>query len=96
MLETPVPFTEAKNFEILQVVFDDAALAQSEQKHPYTSSVYYSDPVVLLVSEQKNTFYDGKVIKAPKDAKVMQVGTYQYQSNLGWKTVPIVRFVKAQ
>lgn len=32
MLDTPVPFTEAKNFEILQVVFDDAALAQSEKK----------------------------------------------------------------
>ena len=96
MLDTPVPFTEAKNFEILQVVFEDAALAQSEKKMKYTGSIYYTDPVVLIVADQKNTFYDDQIVKCPKDSKVMQVGTYNYQSQVGWKTVPIVRFVKAQ
>ena len=80
MLETPVPFTEAKNFEILQVVFDDAALAQSEKKMQYTGSIYYTDPVVLIVADQKNTFYDDQIVKCPKDSKVMQVGTYNYQT----------------
>ena len=96
MLETPVPFTEAKNFEILQVVFDDAALAQSEKKIQYTGSIYYTDPVVLIVADQKNTFYDDQIVKCPKNSKVMQVGTYNYQTQMGWKTVPIIRFVKAQ
>ena len=96
MLDEPIPFTEAKNFEILQVVFEDAALAQSEKKMQYTGSIYYTDPVVLIVADQKNTFYDDQIVKCPKDSKVMQVGTYQYQTQMGWKTVPIVRFVKQQ
>jgi hypothetical protein len=96
MLDEPIPFTEAKNFEVLQVVFEDAALAQSEKKMQYTGSIYYTDPVVLVVADQKNTFYDDQIVKCPKDAKVMQVGTYQYQTKMGWKTVPIVRFVKQQ
>ena len=32
LLDEPVPFNEAKNFQVLQVVFEDAALAQSEKK----------------------------------------------------------------
>lgn len=96
MLDEPIPFTEAKNFEILQVVFDDAALAQSEKKMQYTGSIYYTDPVVLIVADQKNTFYDDQIVKCPKDSKVMQVGTYNYQTKMGWKTVPIIKFVKAQ
>lgn len=96
MLAEPIPFTEAKNFEILQVVFEDAALAQSEKKMQYTGSTYYTDPIVLIVADQKNTFYDDQIVKCPKDSKVMQVGTYQYQTQMGWKTVPIVRFVKQQ
>lgn len=94
MLDEPIPFTEAKNFEILQVVFEDAALAQSEKKMQYTGSIYYTDPVVLIVADQKNTFYDDQIVKCPKDSKVMQVGTYQYLTQMGWKTVPIVRFIK--
>ena len=96
MLDEPVPFTEAKNFQVLQVVFEDAALAQSEKKMQYTGSTYYTDPVVLIVADQKNTFYDDQIVKAPKDCKVVQVGTYNYQTKMGWKTVPIIRFVKAQ
>ena len=96
MLDEPVPFTEAKNFQVLQVVFEDAALAQSEKKMQYTGPTYYTDPVVLIVADQKNMFYDDQVVKAPKDSKVMQVGTYNYQTQMGWKTVPIIRFVKAQ
>lgn len=96
MLDEPIPFTEAKNFQILQVVFDDAALAQSEKKMQYSGTIYYTDPVVLIVADQKNTFYDDQIVKTPKECEVMQIGTYNYQTQMGWKTVPIVRFVKAQ
>lgn len=95
MLDEPVPFNEAKNFQVLQVVFEDAALAQSEKKMQYTGTTYYTDPVVLIVADEKNTFYDDQIVKAPKDCKVIQVGTYNYKTQMGWKTVPIIRFVKA-
>ena len=95
LLDEPVPFNEAKNFQVLQVVFEDAALAQSEKKMQYTGSIYYTDPVVLIVADEKNTFYDDQIVKAPKDCKVIQVGTYNYKTQMGWKTVPIIRFAKA-
>ena len=94
LLDEPVPFTEAKNFKIRQVVFEDAALAQSKKKMQYTGSNYFTDPIVLIITDQKNTFYDDQIVKCPKDSKVMQVATYQYQTQMGWKTVPVVRFVK--
>ncbi|MBR6054601.1 MAG: hypothetical protein IKP46_04610 [Bacteroidales bacterium] len=93
-LDEPVPFTEAKKFKILQVVFDDAALANSEKKLEFTNDFIYSDPVVLIVADQANTFYDDQIVKAPNDCKVMQVGTFKYESGLGWRTVPVIRFVK--
>lgn len=93
MLDEAIPFTEAKNFQVLQVVFKDAALAQSEKKMDYTGSIYYTDPIVLILADKENTFYDDQIIKTPKDSKVMQVGTYNYQTQMGWKTVPIIRFV---
>ena len=93
MLDEPVPFTEARNFEIMQVVFTDGALAQSEQKRTYSSTPYYSDPIVLLLSDTDNAFYDDQIVKAPKDSKVMQVGTYKYETKIGWKTVPIIKFI---
>ena len=95
MLDEPVPFNEAKNFQVLQVVFEDAALAQSEKKMQYTGTIYYTDPVVLIVADEKNTLYDDQIVRAPKDCKVIQVGTYNYKTQMGWKTVPIIRFVKA-
>lgn len=96
MLDEPIPFTEARNFSILQVVFEDAALARSEKKMQYNGSTYYTDPIVLIISDQENTFYDNQIVKAPKNAKVMQIGTYNYQTQIGWKTVPIIQFIENQ
>ncbi len=96
ILDEPIPFTEAKNFQVMQVVFKDGALARSEKRIEYTGSIYYSDPVVLILADQESSFYDDQIVKAPKNCKVMQFGTYNYQTKMGWKTVPIIRFVKAQ
>lgn len=91
MLDTPLPFTEARNFEIMQVIFNDAALAKSEDRRYGTN--FYSDPIVLIVSDTENAFYDDQIVKAPKNSKVMQVGTYKYETKMGWKTVPIIRII---
>lgn len=93
LLDEPVPFTEAKNFQVLQVVFSDGALAQSKKKMQYTGTVYYTDPVVLIIADKENAFYDNQIIKAPNGSKVMQVGTYNYSTQMGRKTVPIIRFI---
>lgn len=55
-------------------------------------------PVRIVNGCNGNTrgLYDDQIVKCPKDSKVMQVGTYNYQTKMGWKTVPIIRFVKQQ
>lgn len=88
MLDEQVPFTAAKNFQVIQVVSDDSALAFSEKK----STRHFTDPIVLILSDQKNTFYDAQIVSCPKDRKVIQVGTYNYKNKNGWKTVPVIRF----
>lgn len=94
MLDKPIPFSGSKNFKVLQVVMQNGALAHSE-KIEYGSKIY-TDPVVLIVTEKGNAFYDDQVVQCPKDGKAVQIGTYNYLSNLGRKTVPIIRFVKVQ
>lgn len=93
LLEEPIAFTEANNFKVMQVIFNDSALAQSEAEIYGLDSIF-SDPIVLIVADQQNTFYDGQIVKCPNNSQVMQVGTYKYQTRLGWKTVPIVKFIK--
>ena len=93
-LDDPIPFTEADNFKIIQVVYENAALALTQKR--YLGAVY-SEPVVLIVSQQKNTFYDDQIVKCPEDREVMQIGTYKYQSrNNNWKTVPVILFLMPQ
>lgn len=45
-------------------MFEDAALARSEKKMQYNGSTYYTDPIILIISAQENTFYDNQIIKA--------------------------------
>lgn len=30
----------------------------------YNGSTYYTDPIILIISAQENTFYDNQIIKA--------------------------------
>ena len=77
---------------MLQVVSGRAALAQSGKRMPYTGETYYSDPVVLLVSDRADAFYDGQAVACPEGRAPVRTGTYRYKSKGGWRTVPVVRF----
>ena len=96
MLDEPIPFADTRSFKVLQVISDDAALASSGEQRQYSSYIHYSDPYVLIVSDQKNTFYDNQIVNVPYNCNVMQVGTYNYNSQMGPRTVPIIRFVRTQ
>lgn len=95
-LEEPVLFTGARSFKVERVIFEDGAIAKSGSTQ-VGLTIYYADPEVLIVSDRRNVFYDDQIVEVPKDCKILQVGTYNYQKNVGvWKTIPIIRFVKAQ
>ena len=86
--EQPVTFTEASKFEVFQVL-ENGALAHCEE-HSYGSSSFFG-PIVYLMSDGQNLYYDEQVIAIPKGKRAMQVGTYKYQSQMGVKTVPALK-----
>ena len=91
MFEQPGDIIPAKKFEVLQVV-PNGALAKSEETK-YGVSMF-TGPIVLFLSDGQNTYYDDEVITVPKGKVVRQVGTYQYETRIGYKTVPIVQIIE--
>lgn len=93
LLDNPVPYQGAKKFKVLQVIAKDGALAQSEDTR-YRTIEAYGDPIVLLISDQPNVYYDDLVIPVGSRQKTVQLGTYRYETRMGVsKTVPIVMIV---
>lgn len=75
----------AKSHEVLQVITDGCALANAESGH----GTYYG-LVVLFVGGENTHYYDDQIINIPKGKYVRQIGTYQYPTQSGYKTVPAV------
>lgn len=91
MFEQPGDIIPAKKFEVLQVV-PNGALAKSEDTQFGVSS--FTGPIVLFLSDGQNTYYDDEVITVPKGKVARQIGTYQYETRMGYKTVPIVQVIE--
>ena len=87
--ERQTEFKEANRFEVFQVL-GDGALANCEEQG-YSSS-YFTGPVVYILSDGQNLFYDDQVIDIPYGKKAIQIGTYRYQTKLGEKVVPVIKF----
>ena len=61
------------------------------EEQEYSSS-YFTGPVVYILSDGQNLFYDDQVIDIPYGKKAIQIGTYRYQTKLGEKVVPVIKF----
>ena len=83
MFDQPGEEMTARKYEVIQVIPIGA----------YGQSTFLG-PVVLFYTEGQNAHYDDEVIKVPKGKRVVQVGTYQYNSAVGNRTVPIVRIMQ--
>lgn len=88
MFDKPGDEISAKKYEVFQVI-PIGALAKSEEKSYRIST--FTGPVVLFLSNGQNNHYDDEVISVPAGKIVRQVGTYQYKTKMGYKTVPIVQ-----
>ena len=91
MFDQPGEEMTARKYEVIQVI-PIGALARSEEKGLAVST--FTGPAVLFYTEGQNAHYDDEVIKVPKGKRVVQVGTYQYNSAVGNRTVPIVRIME--
>lgn len=87
MFEQPAEVIDSPSFEVLQVVSGGNALANAYSEEVDT----YLGMVVLFLAEDNVSYYDDQVIDVPVGKCVRQVGTYQYETKMGYKTVPVVK-----
>lgn len=88
--EQQTEFTLAKKFEVFQVL-GDGALAHCEDDE-YSISVF-TGPIVYILNDDGNLFYDDQIIEVPNGKKVIQIGTYRYETQMGEKVVPVLKLL---
>ncbi len=94
--QQPSEFTIASRFMVFQVV-EGGALAlcmDSESNSEFDFNLPSpTDPVVYIVAEGSNQFYDDQIIEVPKGKKAMNIGTLRYRTKESEKVVPMIKFV---
>lgn len=91
--EQPGDCVSTNQFEVMQVLDDNYALAY-EQKYEEYLGYMRTDLLVLVTNDEGIYYYDEQTIKVPKGKCMRQVGIYKYQTKLeDWKTVPIVKLM---
>ena len=89
MFEQPADVIPSDSFEVLQVVSGGNALANAGEKS-YGGNYTYYGMVVLFIANENTHYYDDQIISVPRGNCVRQIGTYQYETKMGYKTVPAV------
>ena len=79
LFEQPVDVVDSQSFRVFQVIKAGNALAYG-----------YKGMVVLLIAGENTHYYDDQIIKVPSGKCARQIGTYQYETKNGYKTVPVV------
>lgn len=79
----------ARQMQIMQTLEPNMALAHAKTQ---LNAIYDPNEIlVLLLGDEKSSYYDDQKINIPKGMCAKQVGTYKYQSiELGMKTVPAI------
>lgn len=83
---------EAKQIKIFQVLEPNKALADVTNK---PEEIYDRDEIlVLIIGDEKTTYYDDEKINIANGQHLKQIGIYQYKAKSGMqKTVPAVSII---
>lgn len=92
VFEQPADVIPSYSFEVFQVVQNGNALARMGERKSYGTGYTYYGMVVLLLADENTHYYDDQIVNVPKGKCAMQIGTYQYETKDGYKTVPVVGF----
>ncbi len=85
IFEEPGDYMEYTQFEVFQVVESGYALAHADESF---------DATVLIISDEKQQFYDEQNIVLKNGQCAQRVGTYKYNTKIGIeRTVPAVKIV---
>ena len=85
LFEQPDEIINSPSFEVMQVVEAGNALAKAKGDYGM-----YTGMVVLFIAGENTHYYDDQIINVPSGKCVLQIGTYQYKTKMGYKTVPAV------
>lgn len=89
--EQKTPFTVADSFEVFQVL-EGGALAKCKEEE-IGSVTLFTGPIVFLVADGQNQYYDNQIVTTPHGKSAIQVGTYKYPTRSDVdKTVPVIIF----
>ena len=92
--EKPGECLSTNQFEVLQAIGDNYALAYEQEYVNSYIGFSNTDLLVLITNDNKDCYYDHQVIKTPKGKCMRQIGVYKYQTKSEiWKTVPIVKLM---
>lgn len=84
LFDQPAEVIDSPSFEVLQVIGNNA-LANAEGNYGL-----YTGMVVFFIADENVHYYDDQIINVPNGKCVRQIGTYQYETKVGYKTVPAV------
>lgn len=89
--EKPGKIAEDKAFQVLQVIYENAALVTAKSDEVYDM---YLGTVYLLVNDEGEYYYDDQKITAPAGKVFRQVGIYRYPTkDNNIKTVPVIQLM---
>ena len=77
--------------KVFQVIDDNVALVYGQDKNDrnYDYDRYYG-AVYLLRNDNGDYYYDDEIVECPSGKQFRQTGIYQYNTKIGYKTVPII------
>ena len=78
------------SLEVMQTLSPKIALAHIEKESKYTHDIQYNEILVLYIASDNVRLYDKQIIEIPQGKSLVQIGTYEYESRMGVKTVPAV------
>lgn len=79
------------SLQVMQTLSPKLALAHIGKESKYSHEVSYTGGIlVLYIASDEVRLYDDQIIEIPQGKTLVQIGTYEYGSNLGRRTVPAV------
>lgn len=83
---------DIKSFKVFQVLanFVLATVCQDSDDQ------YCTGHVVYFQKEKGKIFFDDQIIKVKENECAIYIGTHQYPTKQGYKTVPIVKIIDSQ
>ncbi|MBB4045303.1 hypothetical protein [Bacteroides reticulotermitis] len=94
MFDEPGDYIEGNRFKVFQVIDFGVTLASGERKNREGDYSLFLGPVVLFVNNDGRLYYDDEIIEIPLGKRARQIGIYKYETERGYKTVPVVSILE--